>query len=132
MAKKVLVVEDDQDVAGMFLDMFIQSDFSPEVVNDGKKALELLGKKKFDLMILDLMLPKMSGEDVLRNLEADSRFKGFPILVNSTKVGTSWNDEFLRGFKNLRIELLQRPCSPEILFDAIRALINPSTEKKAS
>jgi two-component system alkaline phosphatase synthesis response regulator PhoP len=65
---KVLIVEDDQAMAVALRDGFQYEGYSVSVARDGANALALAGEKQFDLMILDVMLPRMSGFDVCKHL----------------------------------------------------------------
>jgi len=131
---RIMIVDDDEDTGNLLLDSirFSNLNLDGELVKDGQAALDALRKNKFDAVILDLMLPKMTGEDVLRNLDSDPKFKGFPILVNSTKVGTSWNNELLQSFRNVRIKTLPRPMNAIELIGALMELMGSAAPAKKS
>src|SRR5262245_35030549 len=69
--KKILIVEDDQSMSAALSYGFETQGFVAEVAKDGKEGLRLALEKSFDLLILDVMLPALSGLDVCRQLRRD-------------------------------------------------------------
>jgi len=67
-ALSVLIVDDDRELAQMLTEYLTAEGFSPSVAHDGNTALTRLTAYKYDLVILDVMLPSLNGFDVLRNL----------------------------------------------------------------
>src|SRR5258708_2956611 len=129
---KVLVAEDDDSV-WFVLELMMQSvPCAPERVKGGKAALELLQKGGFDAAVLDLMLPEMHGDEVMKRLDADPRFKGFPILVDSSVAGGKWKTDAIKSFKNLRIEMSVRPADPLVTIQTMRRLLGlPAQDSSA-
>src|SRR5262252_10767882 len=70
MSGKVLIVEDDQAMAVALRDGFEYEGYSVQVARDGAAGLRLASEKDLDLIILDVMLPKMSGFDICKQLRA--------------------------------------------------------------
>ena len=66
----VLIVDDDVSMCNLLQDVVETKGYGVVVVNSGEKAVEMLDKEKFSLIFLDLMLPKLSGLEVLRHLKA--------------------------------------------------------------
>ena len=58
---KILVVDDELDIALLIKDVLEDEGFSTTAIDSSKKALELVQKEKFDLILLDVMMPEMSG-----------------------------------------------------------------------
>lgn len=80
---RILIVEDNRDLAfGLRTNLEVQG-YSVEIATDGMLGLERARHAKFDLLILDLMLPKMNGIDVLRNIR--KRNKSTPVLILTAK-----------------------------------------------
>jgi DNA-binding response OmpR family regulator len=77
--RKVLIVEDDQAMAVALSDGFTYEGFAVQVARDGSTGLRLAAEKEVDLVILDVMLPQMSGLDVCRQLRSDCN--GTPIIM---------------------------------------------------
>ena len=77
--RKVLIVEDDQAMAVALSDGFTYEGFGVQLARDGSTGLRLAAEKEVDLVILDVMLPQMSGLDVCRQLRNDGN--GTPIIM---------------------------------------------------
>lgn len=82
-AKKILLAEDEHDIASVLSVRLEISGFDVVLAADGEEALEMARKEKPDLLILDLMLPKIDGFEVCRMLKFDTPSKNLPIIVLS-------------------------------------------------
>lgn len=82
MDKKILVVDDEQSIAGAIAYAFRRESYRVEIANDGEEALKLAASFKPDVMILDVMMPKLNGYDVCRRLENRS---GMGIIMLTVK-----------------------------------------------
>ena len=67
--KKVLIVEDDSFLQGLAANKLTQNEFDVTTAKDGETAMTELAKEKFDCILLDLMLPDISGFDILKNIQ---------------------------------------------------------------
>lgn len=76
-----LIIEDDPDLGVIFSHALREAGFEPEVARSGEKALERLSKEVPDVIVLDLHLPRMDGVEILRQIRADARLSGVPIIV---------------------------------------------------
>ncbi len=75
MAKKVLIVDDQEDILTS-VGMLVQSmGYEAKTVNNGKKALKSLQQESFDLVLLDVLMPEMSGREVLEKIRKDPKLK---------------------------------------------------------
>lgn len=79
--KKILVVEDDRPLSRALELKLTNEGFQPIVVSDGEQALKILENEKFDLILLDLILPKVDGFGVLAELK--SKNSTIPVIVLS-------------------------------------------------
>src|SRR6266436_6963730 len=70
---KLLIVDDDDELCSMLVEYLGPEGFATETVGTGPKALERLGRSAVDLVVLDVMLPELSGFEVLRRIRAGSR-----------------------------------------------------------
>ncbi|MCP4415926.1 MAG: response regulator [Chloroflexi bacterium] len=78
---KVVIIEDDKDVAG-FLDLTVQSlGYETIVLYNGAAALDLLRQTTPDLILLDMLLPGINGDEILRHVRADDQLKQVPVGV---------------------------------------------------
>ena len=81
MAQKILFVEDEPSLQKAVSEVLIQEGFKILSAVDGEKGLELARKTKPDLILLDLILPKKDGFEVLKELKADEKTKNVPVIV---------------------------------------------------
>ncbi len=79
--KKILIIEDDPFLNEVYAAKFSQSGFQTEVALDGKKGMEKIKADKPDLIILDIVLPKMDGFELLKKVKEDSKLKEIPIVL---------------------------------------------------
>ncbi len=85
MAKKVLIVEDYVNIVDILKTRLNAMGYEVVCAYDGQQGLNLARKEKPDLIILDVMLPKMNGYKVSRLLKFDSRFKHIPIVMLTSR-----------------------------------------------
>lgn len=81
---KVLIVDDDDFISGVFALPLERTGFDVHVVPDGIQALEAVRNDKPDLILPDLIMPKLDGFDTLTKLKKDKRTKDIPVLVLSS------------------------------------------------
>jgi len=78
---KILLVEDDSFLAEMYATKFNLEGFEVEIAADGERGLELARKENPDIILLDILLPKLDGFTVLRRLKKNSKTKSIPIVL---------------------------------------------------
>ncbi|MBI4432149.1 MAG: response regulator [Candidatus Omnitrophica bacterium] len=83
MSKKILLVEDEQDIAEVLAVRLEINGYDVALAKDGEEALAKVKKDKPDLIILDLMLPKINGFEVCRMVKFDDATKHLPVIVLS-------------------------------------------------
>jgi len=81
MQKKVLIIEDDDFLRGLIAKKLEKADYAVAVAVEGEEALPVTQKEKPDLVILDLMLPKKDGFEVLKELKADPGTALIPVII---------------------------------------------------
>jgi len=81
--RKILVVEDDQFLSSIIEEHFKKVGYSVEIAKGGAEALKFIEKSIPDIMLLDILMPEVSGFDVLKKVRADARYKDMPIIVFS-------------------------------------------------
>lgn len=85
MTERILVIEDDRALAKSLVSTVVRCGFESESVGDGKVALEKIATGKFDLALLDLMIPGLNGYEVLKAIQ--QRGLSIPVIVVSSKDG---------------------------------------------
>src|SRR3989344_8676568 len=78
---KVLIVEDEVKIAGLLKQKLEKEEFEVLMAGDGEEGVNLATKKIPDIILLDLILPKMNGVEVLERLEADEKTKSIPVII---------------------------------------------------
>lgn len=116
MTQRILVVEDEEPLAFGIRDALQHAGFEVEVVHDGTRALETLAENRFDLVVLDIMLPGQSGLDVLRKLR-ESR-DDIRVLVLTALADES---DVVRGFELGADAYMSKPFSPRELVARVTA-----------
>ena len=81
MASKIIIAEDDQFVAKAMLTKLTKEGFEVKIVSDGVQLMELLKSYIPDLIILDLLMPKKDGFEVLTAMKADAKLKDIPVIM---------------------------------------------------
>ncbi len=77
----VLIVEDDEFLAGIYIKKFEMEGYKVTHCDNGEKALADIKKKKPDIVLLDVLLPKLDGFAVLEKLKADASVKDIPVIL---------------------------------------------------
>jgi DNA-binding response OmpR family regulator len=80
-SKSILLVDDDQFIAVAYKDGLERAGYQLYVAHDGKEAEEILKSRTPDLILLDLIMPKMNGFELLQVIKADKNLKDVPVLV---------------------------------------------------
>lgn len=79
--KSILLVDDDKQLATIFQSALTAAGYQVRVVNHGTSGLSAAKEQKFDLILLDEMMPDMSGNDVLKALKSDDQVKAIPVAM---------------------------------------------------
>jgi len=81
-SKKILLIEDEAFILDMYKIIFTKEDFTVETASDGEEGLAKAQAGDYDLVLLDIMLPKMNGLDVLKEMrKEDSKAKKTPVFL---------------------------------------------------
>lgn len=114
--KKVLVVEDEPQIAEAISAYLDKNGYIPLLALDGELALEMFNKLSPDMVVLDLMLPKISGEEVCKIIRKTSRI---PIIMLTAKIT---EDDKINGLNIGADDYLTKPFSPRELMARINSL----------
>ena len=119
---KILIIDDDEDLCELVSEYLSVEGFAVETTHDGASGLERATKEEFDLAILDVMLPKMNGFDVLRELRKTSKL---PVLMLTAR-----GDDMERivGLEIGADDYLPKPFNPRELVARIRAILRRVSE----
>ncbi len=122
--KKILIIEDDQIVANVYRNKLAVEGYQTEIAADGETGLKTMRTLKPDLIVLDLMLPKMSGVDVIREIRSEPDFSSLPIVVFSNTYLTNMIQQAWKAGANKCLS--KASCSPREVVDVVRNTIGPS------
>ena len=123
--KSILVVEDEPDISELLQYVLRQEGFDVTAVPDGRSALDAARRVRPALVILDLMLPELSGMEVLKNLKGESDTRGAKVILLTAK-----KDELDRvlGFELGADDYVTKPFSPRELVLRARAVLKRGAE----
>jgi DNA-binding response OmpR family regulator len=116
----ILVAEDDRDIADLIAHFVERSGWTPHTVGSGDEALACARKRPFDLLILDVMLPGMSGLEVCRALRSDPATSAIPIIMVTARAEET---DRIIGLDIGADDYLAKPFSPNELVARIRAVM---------
>ena len=122
--KKLLIVEDEPDIQELLEAYLHDAGYETTIAGDGVEALAKFQKDKFDLILLDLMLPKIDGFGVCEFIRRESNV---PILMLTA---LDAEQEQLRGFQMEIDDYVTKPFSMPILLQKIRAILRRTSAEK--
>ena len=124
---RLLIAEDELDLAEALTVFFEKNQFTVDCVNDGLSAYEYAGADEYDAIILDVMMPKMDGIEVLRRLRSDGNKT--PIMMLTAK---AQKDDRITGFDSGADDYLPKPFEVDELLSRVRAILRRREEYKPS
>ena len=120
---RILVVEDNPKIASFVVNGLKQSGYAVDECGDGERALERAQSVAYDGLVVDLMLPKLDGLSLIRQLRASGNRA--PILILSAKTAV---DERVRGLQSGADDYLTKPFAFSELLARVQALIRRATQ----
>ncbi|ADO83273.1 response regulator transcription factor [Ilyobacter polytropus] len=114
--KKILVVEDEWKMRRLIKDYLVKEGYHVDEAGDGMQALEMFQEGGYDLVILDIMLPKMDGWSVCREIRRESMV---PVIMLTAR--SEENDQIF-GFELEADEYITKPFNPRLLVARIKAI----------
>jgi two-component system copper resistance phosphate regulon response regulator CusR len=123
---RILLVEDEVKVGSFIRRALEEESYAVDLCADGEEAIELAGANTYDLLILDIMLPGMSGLEILRRLRKE-RVKT-PVLILTARTGV---DEKVKGLDSGADDYLTKPFAIEELLARVRALLRRGSSDSA-
>ncbi len=120
MKPHVLIVEDDPPITELLRYNLESAGFRASVAADGAQGLRLMGDDKPDLVVLDWMLPKLSGLEVCRTMRRTAGLTGLPVIMLTAK---GEEDDRVRGLNAGADDYVVKPFSPNELIARIHAVL---------
>ena len=105
---KILLAEDDKQIADMISFKLSNSGHQIVRAQDGEQAVKLAGQERPDLILLDAMMPGLSGFEVLRRLKSDSTLRSIPVIMVTAK---GHERDVLTGLRGGAVDYIVKPFS---------------------
>ena len=121
---KILIVEDEASIAEVVSAYAKREGYETVIASDGLEALEIFERDEIDLVILDLMLPKLNGEEVCRRIREKS--SSVPVIMLTAK---SSEADVVYGLDTGANDYVSKPFSPRVLMARIRAQMRPKESR---
>lgn len=118
MSKTILIVEDEKQIRQIIKDFFLHEGFDIIEAKDGKEGLELFESNKVDLVLLDIMMPKIDGWSVCRRIR---KISDVPIVIMTARGD---EDDQLLGYDLKADDYVVKPFSPAVLVAKCKNLLN--------
>jgi heavy metal response regulator len=122
---RILVVEDEKKVASFIKKGLEEENYAVDIAYDGEEGLVLAKINEYDLVLLDIMLPKLDGMEVLRQIRGNG--SGVPILMLTAKDAV---EDIVSGLDSGSDDYLTKPFSFAELLARVRALLRRKTKEK--
>lgn len=115
MKKKIMIIDDEPFISMMIEDKF-KDNFQVISIRDSSIALDAIKREKPHLIILDWMMPKVSGLDILKAIKAEPELKNIPVFMLTAK---GQEDDELAGIKYGAERYITKPFSPRELLELV-------------
>ncbi|MBW8865054.1 MAG: response regulator [Verrucomicrobia bacterium] len=122
--KNILIIEDDQIVANVYRNKLTVEGYKVEVANDGEVGLRIMRTFQPELILVDRMLPTISGVDVIREIRSEAGFEKVPIIVFSNTYLTNLIQDAWRAGANKCLS--KSSCTPKDVIEVVRNTIGGS------
>jgi two-component system alkaline phosphatase synthesis response regulator PhoP len=126
--KRILVVDDEIYIVHILEFSLTMEGYEVMTASDGEEALRVIDTERPDLVVLDIMMPRLDGYEVCRRLRQDEQFSSLPVILLSAK-GRPVDRE--SGLEAGADDYITKPFSPRKLVEKIRVLLEQQSLKKA-
>ena len=125
--KKILIVEDEKDIRNLLIFNLQKHHYEVDSINDGEKALPLIRKNKYDLILLDIMLPGVNGFDLTRIIKNDNSISQIPIIMLTAK---GEDEDIVKGLTIGADDYIIKPFSIKVLIARIENVFKIRTKQE--
>jgi two-component system alkaline phosphatase synthesis response regulator PhoP len=125
--KRILLIEDEEDIAALIKLQAEVSGYKLHVEVDGINGYRAIEREKPDLVILDIMLPGQNGFDVCRKMKANPELRNVPVIILTAKREEL---DMVLGLELGADDYVAKPFSPKVLFSRIKAVLRRSKESE--
>ena len=120
MNNKILIVEDEKDIRNLIIYSLEGKGYQTISTDDGEKAIKMLKENKPDLVILDWMLPSVSGLEICRSIRRDINTKNIPIIMLTAKIT---EEDKVLGLDSGADDYITKPFSTAELNSRVKAIL---------
>ena len=120
MNNKILIVEDEKDIRDLIIYSLEGKGYQTISTDDGEKAIKMLKENKPDLVILDWMLPSVSGLEICRSIRRDIKTKNIPIIMLTAKIT---EEDKVLGLDSGADDYITKPFSTAELNSRVKAIL---------
>jgi len=125
MAKKILVVDDERHIVRLVEVNLQRAGYDVETAYDGVEALEKVKNAKPDMIVLDVMMPRMDGFEVLQNLQANAGTADIPVIMLTAKAQDA---DIFKGWQSGVSSYLTKPFNPRELLTFVERIFQSLDE----
>lgn len=116
----VLVADDDEDILALVVFRLEQANYDVASASNGAEALALARERVPDLAILDVMMPKLDGYEVTRQIRQHEATRGMPVILLTARVQEA---DVTRGFEAGADDYIKKPFSPQELRARVQSIL---------
>jgi two-component system alkaline phosphatase synthesis response regulator PhoP/two-component system response regulator VicR len=129
MPKHVLAVDDETNIRRLIEVNLLRAGYRVTTACDGQDALDKLGRERPDMVLLDVMMPRIDGFELLRRLKADPDTADIPVLMLTAKAQDA---DIFRGLKSGADFYLTKPFNPQELLSWINRIVHSADPATAA
>lgn len=124
---KVLIIDDERGILKMYAEYFKATNIESFQANDGQTGIKIAKEKKPDVILLDIIMPRYNGLDVLKDMKNDQDIKNIPVFLLTNLPEESSGDK-AKGLGAAGY-LVKAQYEPKMIVDVIRGAIGDKNEK---
>ena len=121
MNKKILVVDDEEDILNLVRLILEDAGYQVRIETDGRDALKKLDEEKFDLILLDIMMPFLSGWEVLEAMRSRDKTRDIPVALLTARASPREDNQ---PYPTDYCDYITKPFEPDDLLKRIRQILS--------
>jgi DNA-binding response OmpR family regulator len=121
MAKKILLVDDEEDIVNLVRLILEDAGYQVTTTTDGREALKKLQNDRYDLLLLDIMMPFLSGWELLQQLRNDASTRNLPVAMLTARASPQ---DDMQPHPTNYCDYITKPFEPEDLLRRIRHILS--------
>ncbi|PIU82899.1 MAG: hypothetical protein COS68_06895 [Elusimicrobia bacterium CG06_land_8_20_14_3_00_38_11] len=122
MNKKAFIVDDDPNILELFRHILEKENLEVFTALDGNDAIKKIPEAKPDIIILDLMLPKQGGFEVLKSLQQNENTETIPVIIVTGKFRDGTTYDFVKSQPNVK-DFFSKPINPSVFALSVKKIL---------